>query len=274
MLATEREELSGFRECLALNHGAAYANLARLYGPFRETVAIALDPDSGRCVAGANLIAFPARPSPRPDAPKLTVNLNYVFVVPEARGQGHLRRMTTAVREIASAWLLPDATPSETPTLHDALVFIEQNDPLRISHADAATDTAHSGIGQFDRIRIWTALGARIIDFPYVQPPLSAQQAADDSLLLSVYGALPTQLDACDFRHHLERFFAISVLKGRDPMLEPTAASQLRALGDACGEQRSLALLNPAAALDEAEQAYTNNAGMVAALRNFLRNDA
>ncbi|KWT72008.1 hypothetical protein APY04_0291 [Hyphomicrobium sulfonivorans] len=271
VLANEKEELSGFRECLALNHGAAYENLARQYGPFREIVAIAQDPESGRCIAGANLIAFPARPHTGAQTLRATINLNYVFVAPEARGQGHLRRMATAVSEIASAWLFNDATAYQPPAHHDTLVFIEQNDPLRISRADAEKDTAHSGIGQFDRIRIWTALGARIIDFPYVQPPLSAQQSADDSLLLSVYGALPPRLDACDFQHHLERFFAISVLKGRDLMQEPVAASQVRLLEAACQDRRPFALLDPSTALDEAEHAYAKNNAAIGSLREFLR---
>lgn len=273
VLANEKEELSGFRECLALNHGAAFENLARQYGRFREIVAIARDPESGRCIAGANLIAFPARAGSDRPALRATINLNYVFVAPEARGQGHLRRMATAVSEIASAWLFADAPSDQPPAHHGTLVFIEQNDPLRISRADAEKDTAHSGIGQFDRIRIWTALGARIIDFPYVQPPLSAQQAADDSLLLSVYGALSAKLDACVFHHHLERFFAISVLKGRDPKNEPVAASQLRLLAAACQAQRPFALFDPSAALDEAERAYTQGNSAAASLREYLRPD-
>jgi hypothetical protein len=271
VLANEKEELAGFRECLALNHGDAYAALEQRYGVFREIVAIAIDPGSNRRVAGANLIAFPARPKEEGRGPLLSINLNYVFVVPDARRQGHLQRMKQAVCEIAAGWFSTlDGPPLPCPATAPALVFIEQNDPLVISAADADTDTRHSGIDQFDRIRIWTRLGARIIDFPYVQPPLSAQQAIDDGLLFSVYGTLPERLSACDLKHHLDRFFGISVLKGQDPMQQPAAAAQLGTLARACEEGRSYALLDPSDALDRAQQQHSENSSSPCSLRGFL----
>lgn len=271
VLPNEKEDLAGFRECLALNHGAAFERLQGLYGPYREIVAVAVDPDTDQQVAGASLIAFPARPGGDRDTPLLTINLNYVFVTPEARGKGHLRRMAQAVCEMAAAWFVPAAGNSipEREAVR-SLVFIEQNDPLRISEADAAADTLHSGIDQFDRIRIWTKLGARIIDFPYVQPPLSAHQSIDDGLLLSVYGALPERLDACDLGHHLERFFAISVLKGADPMQQQNAAQQLRSLKEACTAGESLALLDPTEALDRAQKSRAEGTDAALGLRSFL----
>ena len=76
------------------------------------------------------------------------------------------------------------------------------------------------------RIRLWTGLGAKIIDFPYVQPPLSARQSPDGSLLYAVLGAESEPLDACLLHAHLCRFFGISVLKGGDPMANPIAAAR------------------------------------------------
>ncbi len=45
-------------------------------------------------------------------------------------------------------------------------IFIEQNDPLRLTAAEYAADTAHSGIDQVDLLAIWSRVGAEVLDFP------------------------------------------------------------------------------------------------------------
>jgi hypothetical protein len=77
-----------------------------------------------------------------------------------------------------------------------------------------AEDTAHAGIDQFDRLLVWARAGARVLDFPYVQPGLSADQPADDSLVLTELDPASDRLDAGILAGHLQRFFAISVAKG------------------------------------------------------------
>src|SRR3546814_17681827 len=91
----------------------------------------------------------------------LTVNLNYIYVVPEARGRGNLERSVRAVAQAAGEVF---ARPSK-----DVVIFIEQNDPLRLAEADQLRDTVHSGMDQYDRLAIWGRRGARVVDFPYVR---------------------------------------------------------------------------------------------------------
>src|SRR5690606_33167072 len=92
-------------------------------------------------------------------------------------------------------------------------LFVELNDPLLMDARAYALDSEVAGIDQFDRVAVWARLGARILDFDYVQPPLSPGQSADTGLMLGVVDPPAPRLDACILGGHLERFFAISVLK-------------------------------------------------------------
>lgn len=244
VLPNEKEELDGFVACLALNAGADYARLAERYGPFREVVLVARDGASGEIVGGANFIAFPLHANPD----VLSINLNYIFVSPAQRRRGHFQRLFAGVGETA-------ATFFETPTAAlEQFVFIEQNDPLQMSAVDYVRDTAHSGIDQMQRIRLWAALGAKIIDFAYVQPALSAEQVPDATLIYAVLGAQGETLDACLLREHLLRFFGISVLKGADPLVDPVAARQLAELGERCRTRASVPLLTATPLADRGDE--------------------
>ena len=121
-------------------------------------------------------------------------------------------------------------------------VFIEQNDPFRMSAEAYAHDTRATGIDQLDRLRIWSKLGARIVDFAYVQPALSARQVPDDSLVYALLGGRDGPLPAALVAAHLRRFFGISVLKGAPLDGDATASAQLSALAARDGE---IALLDP-----------------------------
>jgi GNAT superfamily N-acetyltransferase len=222
ILEDEKEDLDGFKACLALNEGAAYARLSALYGPYREIVILVTKGEAGRVLGAANFIAFAG------DGANLTVSLSYIFVDAAERRRGHFSRLVEAVRREARAsfdW------PGEAP---EPLVFIEMNDPVKMAPEDYALDSAHAGLDQVDRLRIWERREARILDLPYRQPPLSAQQTADADLLLGVLGAPGDSLDACLLHAHMRRFFGVTVLKGEDPMQSPVAAAQLQRLEAAC----------------------------------------
>ncbi len=257
VLENEKESREGFAECLVLNEGDAYATLASRFGGFREFVVVIGDPATGLRVGGANFIAFPLTlqqagpqgPNPNDHAPVLAINLNYAFTNAQARRRGYFRRLVTDLPSIAlillaqtnaadlpASWRAPGAAPP-------VLMFIEQNDPYRMPREDYEADTRHTGLDQLARIEIWAQLGARIVDFDYIQPPLTAQQQPDSNLVYGVLGGSGGTLDACLLKQHLERFFGISVLKGRDPMSEPTAAAQLRALSSMCAARKSIPLL-------------------------------
>jgi hypothetical protein len=264
ILPHEKETLEGFRDCLALNRGEAAERLRARYGPFRETILVAREP-GGQIVGGANYIAFALDGK----SPLLSVNLNYIFTVRAWRRLGYFRSLLSAVRQDAAALL---NEPSKMP----AAIFIEQNDPFAMTGEDYATDTAHAGLDQFQRIAIWANFGARIIDFPYIQPPLSPAQEPDTSLCYAVVGIPGQALDACLLREHLLRFFAISVLKGRDPESDPAARSQLAVLSEACAAGRAIPLLDPAKLTPSAAtqiRAMPLHRGKLS-LRGFLRNPA
>jgi len=233
VLPDEKEDRDGLVECLALNHGEAARDLTRRYGRFREICAIATD-EAGMVVGGANLIAL--RHERSEGDPIVTANLNYMYVEPEARGRGHLRRLFETVSNAVAEMAESEATP---------LIFIEQNDPFAMSEEAYRHDSEFTGLDQFDRLRIWARLGARIVDIPYVQPPLSADQEPDDGLVYAVLGASGDTLPAGVIAAHLRGFFGISVLKGAPLEDEPTAAALLGAL-DAGGE---VALLDPSTLL-------------------------
>ncbi len=239
VLPDEKEGLEGFRECLALNEGDAFARLSERYGSFAEVVAVARDATTGEVMGGANFIAF----APAADSHVVTANLNYIFVEEAFRRRGVFRDLVDLVKSQARSLF---ATGDEDALPH-VLVFIEMNDPLRMAPEDYELDSQHAGLDQVDRLRIWARLGAQLIDFDYGQPALSADQEPDDGLLYGVVGARDEGLSACRLKQHLERFFAISVLKGRDPMDDAEATRQITDLTARCrkGEAIRLLDLNP-----------------------------
>ncbi|WP_202839792.1 GNAT family N-acetyltransferase [Luteimonas saliphila] len=238
VLPDEKEGRDGFLACLALNHGDAQTRLLARFGPFREWVLVA--ERDGDVVGGANFICHAV--AAHDGAPQLAMNLNYVFVTPAHRGRGHLRDMVAASRRLARMSFAGAGADADTLSLR---MFIELNDPL-LMEADAyALDNAVAGIDQFDRVAVWARLGARILDFPYLQPPLSKAQAADSGLMLGVVDAPGTTLDACVLGAHLERFFAISVLKDGDPRAQPATRAQLDLCAGRCAQGGGFALLDP-----------------------------
>ncbi|WEK47236.1 MAG: hypothetical protein P0Y56_02835 [Candidatus Andeanibacterium colombiense] len=233
-LPDETEDRDGFAACLALNRGQEHARLAARFGEFRELCVIASD--AGGMVGGANFIAI--APDPALLGAPVTANLNYLYVCPEARGRGALRRFLAALhRRIGTLF-----GGGERPVA----LFIEQNDPFRMSREAYERDSAHSGMDQFDRLRIWLRMDARVVDFPYVQPPLSAEQEADETLIYSVMGIAAPEIPAALLRRHLAAFFGISVLKGAPLEAVPSAIAQLDALDRMAAAGQGVALLDAA----------------------------
>lgn len=248
ILEDEKEDLDGFKACLDLNDGAACARLSGLYGPYREVVVMLTQGAAGPVLGAANFIAFAG------DGRHLTVSLSYIFVAAGQRGQGHFSRLMAQVRSEAMAsfeWPGPAPEP---------LIFIEMNDPVRMPPEDYARDSAHAGLDQVDRLKIWERRGARIIDMPYRQPPLSAQQTAESDLLLGVLGATGPGLSACLLAAHMRRFFGVTVLKGADPESSPVAAEQLARLDAGCREGAQVALIGFEKVFDEAARVLRDRA--------------
>jgi len=273
VLENEKEGYDGFAECLGLNAGDQYANLVGRYGPFREFVAMVRDPATGARLGGANFIILPISPTTAREL-VLSINLNYVFVNAQLRRKGIFRQLMGDLPAVAFR-LFAETNASDLPKAPrgagepQVYVFIEQNDPFRMSREDYDRDTELTGLDQVARIGLWSRLGARIVDFPYVQPPLSKNQDANDTLAYAVLGAPDVDLDACLLRSHLERFFGISVLKGSDLSAEPTAAAQLSELALRCKEKRRVPLLD--GNVPVIESALAKTARRPATLREALR---
>lgn len=233
-LPDETEDREGFGVCLDLNHGPAYARLARDFGRFRELCVVASDKRSEEVIGGANFIALAPVSH---DAP-ITANLNYLYVCPSARGRGALRVFVQALSDLIGSMF-----GTESP--HGVAIFIEQNDPFRMTREAYEKDSAHSGMDQFARLGIWARVGALVVDFPYVQPPLSEDQKADETLVYSVLGMTGLTLDPAVLRHHLAGFFGISVLKGEACDRAPEVAAQLTALDAMVARGEPVRLLDP-----------------------------
>lgn len=236
VLPDEREELEGFRACLTLNPLCRHR-----FGRRHRELVLVLNSVEGHLLGGANFLTTYIK-EPPPGHPPVAVALNYIYVQHAARGRGLSRLILDAVVRLANraVGLADDAC---WPAL-----FIEQNDPLRLTEAEYATDSSHAGIDQIDRLALWSRLGARLIDFPYVQPALSKNQAANDGLLYAVVRFARNEIDAEYFRAHLESFFGISVLKGRAPSEDPDAKAQLMLLAEMAqkGEVVAVRAMEPA----------------------------
>lgn len=250
VLPDEREELDGFRACLALNPASRHR-----FGRLHCELVLTVEGGDGALLGGANFLATRID-EPPPGHPRVAVALNYVFVESAARGRGLSRHILDAVARLANRSVgLPD--DAGWPAM-----FIEQNDPLRMTDEAYATDTAHAGIDQVDRMRLWARLGARLVDFPYVQPALSSEQAADDGLAYAVIRFPRDAIDPGFLRAHFESFFGISVLKGGDPMADASAAPQLQMLAAMASRGETVAIVSMEQGLDRLRAMRTRPRGM------------
>ncbi len=272
VLPSEKEELRGFRDCLLLNLSPQRERIEATYGAFREYVLVAkpCGDDPGAQIGGANFICYPLQMNG--NKPVLAVNLNYLYVLPEHRGKGWLRRLYAACQNLARQSFRPCNGGPPTETL-PVMTFIEQNDPLKMSAADYARDTEYTGMDQMQRIGLWARMGARILDFDYVQPALSPEQHPDRNLVLAVLGADGAMLEPQLLHEHLKRFFAISVLKGGDPATNADARDQLNLLLGMSGNRQTIRLLDPRSWIDgRANHVQDLPGDGTADLRTALRN--
>lgn len=249
ILPNEKEEYDGFVECLSLNDEPSYGSLQSRYGAFREYV-VTVHASDGAFVGGMNMLILRAPASRDRRAPVLTVNLNYIFVLPDFRNQGFFSKMLSDLPSIAcllfsktNALSSDDTEACRSPG--GVLIFIEQNDPYKMSRADYQADTIQTGLDQIDRIGLWARKGAKIVDFAYVQPALTPEQEPDPSLVYAVIGCQEDALHAAQLFHHLEGFFGISVLKGQPLETSVDAVAQLQSLSTASKAGRLVSLMRP-----------------------------
>lgn len=240
ILPNEKEGMEGFQSCLALNHGAMHETLSTRHGRFRELVLVAREKRAGTVVGGANFLVLLPQPTSLHEA-TWTINLNYLFVDPALRGRSLSRKVLSACRRLAGQLV---HTEPRTGAIPEGLVFLELNDPFRLTPEQYRIDSEHAGIDQLARLAYWSHMGAKVLDFTYVQPALSAQQGDDDTLAMAVIGSTDGQLSAGLVRNHLERFFAISVLKGSPLDKSPSVRRQMTELGQLTERGKPVRLLD------------------------------
>jgi hypothetical protein len=267
VIESEKEELQGFKDCLALNLGPAYEKLSGRYGPYREYILLAKE-KNGTVMGGANFICLSLQNFSGKLELVISVNLNYIFILPAYRGKGLLRPILNAGAHLALETIQHSAGAQP-------VIFFEQNDPVRMSAEDYETDSLQSGLDQVQRIAIWAKVGARIIDFPYVQPALSKDQEADNNLLLCVMGeSVGTYLDPCLLKAHLERFFQISVLKDEAAVAtSQDAMLQLSMLQTLCAQGSRLQLVNAGIWASQSMELGKSVIGKADSLRKLIQFD-
>lgn len=87
VLESEKETLEGFKACLQQNALPSYEKLQKLYGDYRELVMVTPDPDCpDSLIGGANWICFPGVDK------RVSINLNYIFVLPAYRSHGYFKK--------------------------------------------------------------------------------------------------------------------------------------------------------------------------------------
>jgi hypothetical protein len=194
------------------------------------------------------------------------VNLNYLFVAPTQRGAGRSRALLTACRQLAAA----SAAEWSDGTATNGLFFLEINDPFRLTPEQYRLDSEHAGIDQVARLAYWARMGATLLDWPYVQPALSVGQHDDRTLAYAVLDAGSDRLPAALVLWHLERFFAISVLKGADLPSSPSAWQQVRALQRLAAAGATLPLLDIGTAVDTLRAQLNRSHGRPTSLQAAL----
>ncbi len=245
VLPDEREDLAGFKDCLALN-----LTLPSMFGRRHSEQVLTVSAPNGTLLGGANFLATGMT---APGGPSVSLALNYVFVESAARGRGLARVLIEAagrMGRLALTGLAEGPAPA---------VFIEQNDPLAMSDAEYAADTKHAGIDQVDRLAVWAKLGARLVNFAYVQPALSADQAPDDGLIYAALRYPGEAIPSVWFHDHLQSFFGVSVRKGALIEDDPVCAAQLAELA---GRREPIPLVEVGAAIAALKVDRSRGAGL------------
>lgn len=152
--ADERESLANIQRYLELKASG-------WYGPNNYHIRVLLDGD--RLIGGA-IADYLAGPN--------TGVIEFLVVAADRRERGLGRRLLDDVEGA----LADDARAAGTPGLR--AVAAEMNDPF---HSSPGRDS----IDPFDRLLIWSRWGYAKLEFPYVQPALSAAQRPVASMLLA-----------------------------------------------------------------------------------------
>jgi hypothetical protein len=220
-LPAEREPPEAFFEVLALNR---HAEVQRVLGPWHEAV-LAVHAGHGGPVVGGHVYGVTTSRAHRELGCIASVQAIYTFFDPSVRGRTPMSKIEQELQARALRAVGHTGAPAIPP-----LIFVEVNNPLRMTAQQIADDTAHAGIDPYRRYRHWLSSGLRPLELSYVQPPLRAGGDAVryldlfcNSRLASVPGAV--------ILNHLRAFISIAVLKGRPADDDPDFAAMRDQLG-------------------------------------------
>ena len=169
-LADECEPPEAFLEIAALN---GRTDVQARYGPWREIVA-GIRLRQGEPLAGGIIFGVTTSPFHVAFGCQASVQNIYIFLERAARGKGATASAKSYMENCALAAYGFDMCAGKIPPL----IFLEVNNPMRMSSAEIEEDTARSGIDPFRRYIYWKRNGFAPLDLHYVQPPLRAEASA------------------------------------------------------------------------------------------------
>jgi hypothetical protein len=212
-LANEREPPEAFHEIAGLN---TRADMQARFGPWREFVTGIRNGDGGPLVGG-NIFGVTTSQAHVAFGCQASIQDIYLFLVPEARGRGAVADAQPYMESQALTAFGLDASTGKTAPL----IFLEVNNPMRMTTVEIEQDTASSGFNPYQRYAFWKRQGYAPLDLRYVQPPLrpdaSAVRYLDLFCTAGLADAIPAELIAA----HLNAFISMSVLKGRAASGDP-----------------------------------------------------
>ena len=221
-LPDEREPPEAFAELARLNQRG---DVQSLYGPWREmVVGIRLSADGP--LVGGNVFGVTTSEAHRKFGCQASVQGIYLFLARSARGHGAIADAKVQMEAAALATFGFEAGMGKIAPL----IFLEVNNPTRMSAAEIAEDFARSGVSPYRRYASWKRNGFAPLDFCYVQPPLRAGASAVTCLDLFCSAGVAEAIPADVIRAHLRAFVSISVLKGRAAEEDPDFARMAGAL--------------------------------------------
>ena len=219
-LPDETETFEGFEKTLELNTDKS---LLQKYGNYEESwFYLSKEDGENEIVAGANFSVYSAdKTLYETQGLKGTVHITYIFVENAYRSLGLAKYLLNLIEKYSEQFIGGEG---------QIAYFCEQNAPEMMSAEEYFSDNLCALVDQCDRLIWWDKTGFKRLNFNYIQPPLNPGQNPCTNLTLNVKSGLQLRFPAPVVSFHLERFFAIAVLKGSDPMKDPTFVAQMEDL--------------------------------------------